>query len=42
MIALQLPDGIGRLCDDLNKKFAERNEKVSRMLDAMRQTDDED
>lgn len=33
-------EATSRLRDDLNKKFAERNEKVSRMLDAMRETQD--
>ena len=33
-------EATSRLRDDLNKKFAERNEKVERMLDAMREVDD--
>ncbi len=33
-------EATSRLRDDLNKKFAERNEKVSQMLDAMREVDD--
>lgn len=33
-------EATSRLRDDLNKKFAERNEKVSQMLEAMRDVDD--
>lgn len=33
-------EATGRLREDLNKKFAERNEKVGRMLDAMRESED--
>lgn len=33
-------EATGRLREDLNKKFAERNEKVSQMLEAMRDVDD--
>lgn len=32
-------EATSRLRDDLNKKFAERNEKVSQMLEAMRDSD---
>jgi hypothetical protein len=32
-------EATSRLRDDLNKKFAERNEKVSQLLDAMREDD---
>ena len=32
-------EATGRLREDLNKKFAERNEQVSKMLDAMREVD---
>lgn len=32
-------EATSRLRDDLNKKFAERNERVSQMLDAMRDDD---
>lgn len=32
-------EATSRLRDDLNKKFAERNEKVSQLLDAMRDSD---
>jgi hypothetical protein len=34
-------EATGRLREDLNKKFAERNERVSKMLDAIREVDDE-
>ena len=34
-------EATGRLREDLNKKFAERNERVSKMLDAIRDVDDE-
>ena len=33
-------EATSRLRDDLNKKFAERNEKVERMLESMRDIDD--
>ena len=33
-------EATGRLREDLNKKFAERNEKVSRMVEAMKEIDD--
>lgn len=33
-------EATGRLREDLNKKFAERNEQVSKMLDAMREVED--
>ena len=33
-------EATSRLRDDLNKKFAERNEKVERMLESMREVDD--
>ena len=33
-------EATGRLREDLNKKFAERNERVSKMLDAIREVDD--
>lgn len=33
-------EATSRLRDDLNKKFAERNEKVNKMLDAMREAED--
>ena len=33
-------EATSRLRDDLNKKFAERNEKVERMLESMRGVDD--
>lgn len=33
-------EATSRLRDDLNKKFAERNEKVSQMLEAMREVED--
>lgn len=33
-------EATSRLRDDLNKKFAERNEKVSQMLEAIRDVDD--
>ena len=32
-------EATSRLRDDLNKKFAERNEKVGQMVEAMRNTD---
>ena len=32
-------EATGRLREDLNKKFAERNEQVSKMLEAMREVD---
>ena len=35
-------EATGRLREDLNKKFAERNEQVSKMLDAMRGGNDDD
>ena len=35
-------EATGRLREDLNKKFAERNERVSKMLDAMRGGNDDD
>lgn len=35
-------EATGRLREDLNKKFAERNEQVSKMLDAMRGSNDDD
>lgn len=34
-------EATGRLREDLNKKFSERNERVSKMLDAIREADDE-
>lgn len=33
-------EATGRLREDLNKKFAERNEQVSKMLEAMREVED--
>ena len=33
-------EATGRLREDLNKKFAERNEKVSEMVKAMREVED--
>ena len=33
-------EATGRLREDLNKKFAERNERVSQMLEAIREADD--
>ena len=33
-------EATGRLREDLNKKFAERNERVSKMLDAIREVGD--
>lgn len=35
-------EATGRLREDLNKKFAERNEQVSKMLEAMRGGNDDD
>lgn len=34
-------EATGRLREDLNKKFAERNERVGKMLDAIRDANDE-
>lgn len=34
-------EATGRLREDMNKKFAERNDRVSKMLDAIREVDDE-
>lgn len=35
-------EAVGRLREDLNKKFAERDERLGQMIDAMRGIDDED
>lgn len=35
-------EATGRLREDLNKKFAERDERLGQMIDAMRGIDDED